>query len=180
MQPRGQRGTAQPLIRALGHGPLQGPLCNATPFGRGFFIELSSTLQKRLAEYLGECQVNMPLPIAKTKPSPILRLLPIPLLEEVRDGKSETRQEVFAVQFGVEPQQFSLGQRVADLHAFLFWMNDPGDLIATPKKLFQSFVHLPSGIRGREDFHRQIGSAGEEPPTGGFKTQALQARFGNE
>lgn len=52
--------------------------------------------------------------------------LPIPILEQIREGEAETRQDRPTVQQRTRPDDSALGRRVAHFDKFFFRVNDPG------------------------------------------------------
>src|SRR5438132_10612053 len=75
-------------------------------------------------------------------------LIPIPILEQIGDGKLEAGQEMFAFQESARADERALRRRVTDFNGFVFGINDPGDLSAAGEKVFQAVVYLGAGVVG--------------------------------
>src|SRR5687768_1106687 len=79
---------------------------------------------------------------------------PIPFLEQIGNGVTEPRQEVFTLQKAAGTDQLALGWRVADFDAFVVRIDGPGDLVSAGKEIFEPFINLAADIIRGEYFHR--------------------------
>src|SRR6266511_1851124 len=123
--------------------------------------------------------VGRRLSIVRTDPFPS-RLFPIPFLEQIGDGKLESRKEVFTLQQPARTDELALRKRVTHLDALPFRVNYPGDLRAAGEEVLEPLVDLGAGIVLRKDFDRQVRRAWKEPRFVGFESKRGQSGFGNE
>src|SRR5205823_124033 len=117
------------------------------------------------------------VPLSSVLPPP---LLPIPLLEQIRDSVTGLRQQVLAIKKAARTNQFALGERMADFHALGVRLDNPGDLRAAGKEVLEPLVDFRAGIARRQDFHCQIRGGRKKTPAGRFEAERFEPGFGNE
>ena len=73
-------------------------------------------------------------------------LLPIPILEQIGDGKLETGQEILPVEPAAAAQQGATRGGVTNLDAFFLGIDDPGELRAAGEEISEPFIDLGSRV----------------------------------
>ena len=117
---------------------------------------------------------------AKALPKSKSQLVPVPFLEQIGNGIFKAGQEIFALEQAAGTDKLALSGRMTDFYHLFGRINDPGDLRAAGKEVFEPPVDLGAGIVLGQHLDCQIGGAGEEPCFFGRESKRDKPAFGNK
>src|SRR6267142_4070440 len=87
---------------------------------------------------------------------------------------------MLAIEEGARAQELALCGCMTNLSAAQLGIDNPDDLRAAGKEVFEPFIDFRPGVVRRENLHCEVGRAGEELPTGRLEAQILESGLRDE